>query len=79
MARCVYTGARVLFQEYGVMVAADLFTCGDQILIQFEPQSATFDWLPDDVTHHVKIGHGYHHEKRGVAVVPDSACVGERH
>jgi hypothetical protein len=78
MSQCIYTGARVLFAEYGALVAADLFQCGDQVLIQWMPQSLTYDWESEEVTHNVTIDHGYHHAERGITVVPDYQCVGER-
>lgn len=78
MAQCVYTGARVLFTEYGATVVADLFQCGDQILIQWMPQSLSYEWSRDEITHNVLIGHGYHHADRGVTVVPVHQCSGER-
>ena len=76
MAACIYTGARVLFEDYGYQVAADLFQCGNQVLIQWMPQSKDYD--PREPTHHVAIGHGYHHEDRGVTVVASHDCIGPR-
>jgi len=75
MSNCIYTGAVVFFEEYGSYVRADLFRCGNQILIQWMPESLTYDKM--EPTHTVKIGHGYHHEKRGVTVVNSQDCLGE--
>jgi len=75
---CIYTGAWVHLTDYDSYVIADLFQCGNQILIQWEPGSISYDGTELPVTHTVSIGHGYHHERRGVTVVNDWNCEGER-
>lgn len=72
---CVYTGARVYFEDYGFTVAADLFKCGDQILIQWMPASQTYS--DEGATHRVWVNGGYHHITRGVTVVPLDHITGE--
>lgn len=74
---CIYTGARVYFREYNATVPADLFQCGNQVLIQWEPEGLQYGYS-DDVTHVVDIRHGYHHEKRGVSVTHETNVTGER-
>lgn len=79
---CIYTGAYVLFSDYNAYVRADLFSCGNQILIQWEP--ASWQWAheiegePEMHTHLIRIGFGYHHEKRGITVTHESNVQGER-
>jgi len=75
---CIYTGATVHFPEYGAFVVADLFLVGDCIIVQWQPDSWTYDGQVDQATHHVLIGHGYHHTGRGVTVVRESDCKGPR-
>lgn len=77
---CVYTGAYVHFADYNAFARADLFRCGDQVVIQWEPQS--WQWaheveVPEAPTHVVRIGFGYHHEKRGVTVTNHLNVAGE--
>lgn len=75
---CIYTGAYVHFPEHGAFVSADLFLVGDCIVIQWMPESWSYDSTPDQATHHVLIGHDYHHTIRGVTVVHESQCKGPR-
>jgi len=76
--QCIYTGAYVYFKDYGAYAVADLFQCGNQILIQWMPDSWVYTGVPQSLTHKVTIGHGYHHDKRGVTVVPESQVEGEK-
>lgn len=69
MSQCIYTGAYVAFDEYGNYAPADVFACGDQVLVQWMPEGLTYE-AERAVTHRVRIGQGYHHDKRGVTVVP---------
>ena len=77
MSQCIYTGALVFFEEYGSTARADLFQCGNQVLIQWMPESLEYG-NEREATHRVYIGHGYHHTKRGITVVNDADCQGER-
>lgn len=70
---CIKTGAYVRFNEYGAFSPADLFEVGDCILIQWMPAGWSFE-AHREPTHQVTIGEeGYHHDVRGVTVVPRSA------
>lgn len=74
MNNCIKTGARVHFYEYGMTVAADLFSVGDSLVVNFNPQSAVFEKTPE-ATHEVFLGQrGFLHKEKGVAVVP-AGCV----
>lgn len=76
---CVYTGATVLLEDYGVVVMADLFAVGsDHTLIQWQvggEKYAKWDdnglvWDGRPITHKVRSTNGgYHHTTRGVTVV----------
>lgn len=70
MATCIKTGAFVYFEEYGYASAADLFECGDQVLVQWNSNGRYFQDFPRTISHRIRIGQGYHHEDRGVTVVP---------
>lgn len=69
MVTCIKTGAFVFFEEMGFASSADLFQCGDQVLIQWNTNGVYYDNLPRTISHRVRIGQGYHHEARGITVV----------
>lgn len=76
---CVYTGARVFFENYGMVVAADLFVVGDCVIIRWMPNSKRFPADEGDVenTHQVRDLRGcWHREDIGVTVVPANMISG---
>lgn len=77
MARCVKTGAKVHFQDYGCVAHADLFEVGDTMIINLGGEffgAASFDWRDrHNPTHILEIGDGYFHKEKGIAVVPREA------
>lgn len=79
---CVYTGARVLFEEYNLLVNADLYAVGDAIIVRWNTDSALFH-QPDAqqlATHVVRIGrNGWHRTDLGVTVTEAGNVTGELH
>lgn len=77
MATCIKTGAWVKFEDYGWSSAADLFLTDDQrfVIIQWNSDGRFYDPPPRTVTHRVQVGRHYHHESRGITVVPRSCVV----
>lgn len=81
---CVYTGARVLFAEYGCVFSADLHAVGDCIVVNFNPASGEANKMRDysdaaqrGATHTVTLGmSGFCREAKGVAVIPREALTG---
>jgi len=71
---CIKTGARVHLENYDVIVAADLYSVGDVIIVRWTPQSY-HQATPEDLkhaTHSVRlVGHDlWHRDDLGVTVVP---------
>jgi len=71
---CIKTGARVYFENYGIIAAADLYTVGDTIIIRWTPQSYNQATREDikQATHSVFLRGSdlWHREDLGVTVVP---------
>jgi hypothetical protein len=68
---CIYTGARVFFQDYDFIVPADLYEVGDTIIIRWNPQGKEYTNVTNESssTHDVWIVHGWHREDIGVTVI----------
>lgn len=74
IGRCVKTGAQVLLQDYGRVVAADVFEAGDQLVVNFAAGDLyRVSCAPDEITptHELYVGiSGFYHQGKGVIVVP---------
>ena len=67
---CLYTGAVVLFNEYGAAAPADLYGVGDIIVIRWSQHGLVYNADPANCTHAVDVSRGWHREDIGVTVVP---------
>lgn len=76
-SQCVYTGALVYFTDLDMAVRADVFTAGDQVVIQWGAPGQRCDEAivrgaangRAVATHIACVDDGYHHEKRGITIV----------
>ena len=76
---CVYTGARVFFENYGMVVAADLFVVSSCVIIRWSIQSRIIadPTYQGEITHRVADLRGcWHREDLGVTVVPANMISG---
>lgn len=78
MAECIKTGARVLLQEYTVVVAADIHSVpGGIIVVKFNPESFKQPTASELIatTHEAVIGHGFFRKEEGILVIPDTYII----
>lgn len=76
---CVYTGARVYFENYGMIVSADLFIVSNCVIIRWMPESRVYvnSVNISEATHSVRdLRDCWHREDIGVTVVPANKISG---
>ena len=76
---CVYTGARVFFENYGMIVSADLFIVSNCVIIRWMPESRVYvnSVNISEATHKVAdLRNCWHREDLGVTVVPANMISG---
>lgn len=71
---CIKTGARIYFENYGMMVRGDVFSIGDCFIFRWNTQSKDWeadrrdsDYSVDDISNSEV---WWHREDMGVTVVP---------
>jgi hypothetical protein len=74
--QCTYTGARVLFLDYGFVAPADLYLVDSTVVIRWNEHCPQHAFTEADVTHQVITRRAWHRPDIGVTVVALVDCHG---